>query len=127
MLSEPPLLGVTDDRWRHDNVFISPADDSSWQEGVGYFRVLSVRVEIATNLELRLRRDVALRAVYTANVRVSVGAKQIRSRGDPHRLLFTSVSSNSAEDDGLIERIVSPAAVCTDLLSPNEITRLRRR
>jgi len=91
--------------------------------------VLSVRVEIATNLELRLRRDVALalRAVYTANVRVSVGAKQIRSRGDPHRLRFSSVSSNSAEDDGLIERIVSPAAACTDLLSPNEITRLRRR
>jgi len=87
MLSEPPLLGVTDDRWRQNNVFISPADDCSWQEGVGYFRVLSVRVEIATNLELRLRRDVALRAaVDTANLRVSVGAKRIRSRGDPHRL-----------------------------------------
>ena len=48
--------------------------------------MLSVRVEIVTNLELRLRRDVALRAVDTANARVSVGAKQIRSRGDPHRL-----------------------------------------
>jgi len=82
MLSEPPLLGVTDNRWRQNNVFICPADDCSWQEGVGYFRVLSVRVEIVTNLELRLRRV----AVYTANARVSVGAKQIRSRGDPHRL-----------------------------------------